>query len=74
MLTRIADAQLIPDALHSVQPWLQQDLLQALRDQAQERGWSLEQCAQRYATVSLPQAKQGWCWHAALGLSRSGSA
>lgn len=74
MLTRIADAQLMPDALHSVQPWLQQDLLQALRDQAQERGWSLEQCAQRYATVSLPQAKQGWCWHAALGLSRSGSA
>lgn len=70
MLTRIADAQLVPDAGHSVQPWLQPDLLQALREQAQEKDWSLEQCAQRYATASLPASEQGWCWHAALGFKR----
>lgn len=69
MLTRIADAQLVPTPQHSLQPWLQPDLLQALREHAQENDWSMEQCARRYATASLPAAKRGWYWHTALGFS-----
>ncbi|WP_284335315.1 type I-F CRISPR-associated helicase Cas3f [Comamonas sp. NoAH] len=70
MLTRIADKRLFPNPQHSVQPWIQVDLLQALSDLAKEKDLTLEQCAKRYATASLPESTQGWCWHEALGFNK----
>jgi CRISPR-associated endonuclease/helicase Cas3 len=37
---------------------------------AQARGLSLEQCAERYATASLPESQAGWRWDERLGFSK----
>lgn len=66
MVHPIADAQV--RATH-VQPWLQLDLMAALQELAQAQNLTLVQCAQRYATASLPDAQQGWRWHAVLGFN-----
>lgn len=66
----------VPDALlqsspqQSVQPWVQVDLLEALRQLAEAQGLSLQDCAKRYATASLPDSQRGWWWHAALGFAK----
>lgn len=52
----------------SVTPWGQVDLLQELVALAQSSGVSLEACAHKYATASLPDNPQGWRSHACLGL------
>lgn len=54
----------------SVSPWPQVGLMEELAALAQARGLSLEQCAQRYATASLPACAQGWCWHQQLGFNK----
>lgn len=54
----------------SVSPWPQVNLMVELAALAQAQGLSLEQCAQRYATASLPQCRAGWRWHEQLGFSR----
>ena len=54
----------------SVSPWPQVDLMEELTALAQARGLSLEQCAQRYATASLPECRAGWLWHEQLGFNR----
>jgi len=54
----------------SVQPWVQVDLLEELRTLAQAQGLSLQDCAKRYATASLPGSQRGWWWHAALGFAK----
>ena len=64
------DASLQPGPQQSVQPWVQVDLLEALRSLAQAKDLSLEDCAKRYATASLPDSQQGWWWHAALGFNK----
>lgn len=66
----IAATQLRPSAQHNIQPWVQVDLLQELRALAEAKDLSLEVCAKRYATVSLPDVQQGWWWHASLGFTR----
>lgn len=71
MKAHIPDAALRPTAQHSVQPWIRVDLLGALRVLAQEQGLSLEVCAKRYATVSLPDEQRGWRWHEALGFTKA---
>jgi len=38
-----------------------------LTELAQERGMTLEACAERYGTVTLPESMQGWRFHPALG-------
>lgn len=71
MRTPIADTALWPGPQHSVQPWIQVDLLEELRTLAQEMGLSLQDCAKRYATASLPDERQGWRFHGALGFSKA---
>ncbi|MBS7350076.1 MAG: type I-F CRISPR-associated helicase Cas3 [Comamonas sp.] len=53
----------------SVSPWLQVDLMEELRLLADAQGLTLEQCAQRYATMSLPDSQNGWRFHPALGFA-----
>lgn len=67
MCTPVPAAQL---ASPSVSPWPQLDLIEELAALAQVRGLSLEQCAERYATASLPESQAGWWWHEQLGFSR----
>jgi CRISPR-associated endonuclease/helicase Cas3 len=37
---------------------------------AQAQGLSLEHCAERYATASLPHCQAGWRWHEQLGFNK----
>ena len=63
----------IPDAdVHGprIAPWSEPDYMQALTELAAERGMSLEDCAQRFGKVSVPDHDGGWRFHAALGFSR----
>jgi CRISPR-associated endonuclease/helicase Cas3 len=52
----------------TVTAWGQVDLLQELVALAESKGMSLQACAARYATASLPEQPQGWRFHAFLGL------
>ncbi|ODS62698.1 MAG: type I-F CRISPR-associated helicase Cas3 [Acidovorax sp. SCN 65-108] len=54
----------------SVSPWPQLGLMEELAALAQARGLSLEQCAERYATASLPESQAGWRWHEQLGFNK----
>jgi len=36
---------------------------------AQAQGLLLQQCAERYATVSLPRSQNGWLFHETLGFT-----
>ncbi|HQQ68965.1 MAG TPA: type I-F CRISPR-associated helicase Cas3f [Alicycliphilus sp.] len=53
----------------SVSPWLRVYLMVELAVLAQAQGLSLQQCAQRYATVRLPRSDNGWWYHEALGFA-----
>ncbi|WP_287953018.1 type I-F CRISPR-associated helicase Cas3f [Diaphorobacter sp.] len=54
----------------SVSPWPKLGLMEELAALAQARGLSLEQCAERYATASLPESQAGWRWHEQLGFNK----
>ena len=54
----------------SVSPWPQVGLMEELAALAQARGLSLEQCAERYVTASLPESQAGWRWDERLGFSK----
>lgn len=54
----------------SVSPWPQVGLMEELAALAQAQGLSLEQCAQRYATASLPESQAGWWWDERLGFTK----
>ena len=66
----VPDTALQSNPQHSVQPWGHVDLLEELRSLAQAQGLSLQHCAERYATTSLPESQRGWWWHAALGFAK----
>ena len=70
MCHTVPEAMQLHSPQRSVQPWGQVDLLEALRQLAEAQGLSLQDCAKRYATASLPESQQGWWWHAALGLAK----
>ena len=53
----------------SITPWIRVNLLEELVSLAQSKDLSLLQCAQRYATATLPDKTQGWRWHEALGFT-----
>lgn len=53
----------------SVSPWPKVDLMEELAALAQAQGLSLQRCAQRYATASLPRSRNGWLFHEALGFA-----
>lgn len=54
----------------SVSPWPQLGLMEELAALAQAQGLSLEHCAERYATASLPESQAGWRWNERLGFSK----
>ncbi len=70
MRTAVSDALLRPSPQHSVQPWMQVNLLEALRALAEKMGLSLQDCAKRYVTASLPDERQGWWFHETLGFTK----
>lgn len=55
-----------------IAPWGEIDFLQALAEQAAAMNLSWRDCAQRFATVSLPDAMEGWRFHPVLGFTRAG--
>lgn len=71
MLQTIPTEKLCPHPRHSVQPWMQVDLLGELRALAEAKDLSLHDCAERYATASLPDKEKGWLWHEALGFTKA---
>lgn len=60
-----------PQALSSssVSPWPHVNLLDELKKLAQMQGLTLQGCAKRYATVSLPHHSEGWWFHELLGFT-----
>lgn len=51
-------------------PWGSDDFMQSLRENAEVFDLSLVDCAKRFATVSIPDATQGWRFHPLLGFTR----
>jgi CRISPR-associated endonuclease/helicase Cas3 len=50
--------------------WAEPSYDQALAELAQAMDMSLQRCAERFGTVSLPASESCWWWHAALGFVR----
>ena len=46
------------------------DFMQSLREHAETFDLPLRKCAERFATVSIPDATQGWRFHPLLGFTR----
>ncbi len=63
--------RVLPEALSSssVSPWPDVSLLDELKKLAQDQGLTLQNCARRYATVSLPHHFEGWWFHECLGFT-----
>lgn len=60
----------IPDAQvqgPGISPWFALSYEDAIADLAEARGISPTECAERFATLSLPENEQGWQSHPALG-------
>lgn len=53
--------------------WAQDDLLALLAELAEKRGESLRECAQSFATASLPRSEPGWRFHPVLGFNKEGA-
>jgi len=54
-----------------ITPWGVTDYMTELAALAEERDMTLEACAERYGTVTLPKNPQGWRFHPALGFTRN---
>ena len=65
---RIADAQVTGTRMT---PWSVTDYMTELTALAEEWDMTLEACAERYGTVTLPENPQGWRFHPALGFTRN---
>jgi CRISPR-associated endonuclease/helicase Cas3 len=76
-LERIDDAKhhAVPPALvagNRIAPWGETDYLEALETLAEGMGKSLDDCALRFGTVTLPESKLvGWHFHPALGFAKA---
>jgi CRISPR-associated endonuclease/helicase Cas3 len=57
-------------AEQGISTWGKDDLLNLLREQAEARGWSLRDCAKRFATVKVMDSEQGWRYHPVLGFAK----
>ena len=63
----------IPDAAaegHGISAWGHTDYMEALQTLAADMDLSLEECARRFGTVTLPQNDNGWRFHPALGFAK----
>lgn len=61
----------VPDELvrgERIEHWGQVDFIETLLAQAEALGLSPERCAQKFATVSVTTATQGWLFHPVLGV------
>lgn len=65
---RIDDVQVTGTRVTS---WGVTDYITELAALAGERDMTLEACAERYGTVTLPENPQGWRFHPALGFTRN---
>ncbi|MFM9880190.1 MAG: type I-F CRISPR-associated helicase Cas3f [Burkholderiaceae bacterium] len=66
----------VPDELvqgERITVWGQTNYMEALTALANELGLSLETCARRFGTVTLPVNANGWRFHPALGFTRAKS-
>ena len=54
-----------------IEPWGESDYLAALQTLAESMEISIETCAQRFGTVTLPDSTNGWDFHPALGFAKS---
>lgn len=75
LYTKIDRARLEPitdAAVHGerIAPWGQADYMQALTVLAAEMDMPLDDCAQKFGKVSVPDHEAGWRFHAALGFSK----
>ena len=55
-----------------ISPWGVIGYMEELAALAEERDMTLEVCAERYGTVTLPENTQGWRFHPALGFTKTG--
>lgn len=65
--------ELIPDEQvqgPGIAPWFAPSYEDAITELAEARGMSAQDCAERFATLSLPKSEQGWRSHPALGFSK----
>jgi len=62
------DITLVPG--NGISSWGQFDLMDLLVTQAEHLGMSVNRCAQRMATVEVPESEQGWRYHPWLGLTK----
>ncbi|KLD78543.1 type I-F CRISPR-associated helicase Cas3 [Xanthomonas hyacinthi] len=53
-----------------IAPWGEFDLMALLAEQAEHLDLSLQHCAERLATVEVPESKQGWMFHPWLGFAK----
>ncbi|MGE7959049.1 type I-F CRISPR-associated helicase Cas3f [Pseudomonas sp. NPDC089530] len=53
-----------------ISPWGQHDLMALLGEQVEAQGLALEQCAERFAGLSVPQSTYGWRYHPVLGFAK----
>ena len=63
---RVPDEQLTGER---IQVWGVEDYWQLLLDHAESEEIPIRRCAERYGTVRLPDSKQGWRFHPALGFT-----
>ncbi len=68
--TRVPDGEVHGDCISA---WGQTDYMEALAALAIELDVSLEACARRFGTVSLPKNDNGWRFHPALGFTKAKS-
>ena len=53
--------------------WGEYDLMTHLKQLASALGISLRTCAERFTIVNMPDSKEGWWFHPALGFSKNSS-
>ena len=70
LLCRIPEEALAANTARFIQPWISTQLIDELATLAADHDMTLQRCAERFATASLPQTKEGWRWHEALGFSK----
>ncbi|MFB4392639.1 MULTISPECIES: type I-F CRISPR-associated helicase Cas3f [unclassified Pseudomonas] len=53
-----------------IRPWGEVDLMEQLEQLASAQGLSLEECADRFTPVSVPESDAGWRYHPVLGFAK----
>jgi CRISPR-associated endonuclease/helicase Cas3 len=67
LLHTLADRDLVGPGIG---PWCHTELLGVLASWADDRDESLRESAEKVATVSLPESREGWRFHSVLGFNK----